>query len=174
MRTIPVTCYSCCQLEHKLPERGILRIPRILRKRTTDGAVTAGQRLTIRKYVARETLQKPWVMITKDYSLAFKLTVDNFNSIRANSLLLDTGATATILNDKSTFLNFDDNFNPENHYIELADGSRECGIVSAKGRAKVLLHDLESVPHDVFLEDAYLAICRTYFMSKQQSLREVP
>ena len=39
----------------------------------------------------------------KDYSLAFKLTVDNFNSIRDNSLLLDTGATATILNDKSTF-----------------------------------------------------------------------
>ena len=110
----------------------------------------------------------------KDYSLAFKLTVDNFNSIRDNSLLLDTGATATILNDKSTFLNFDGNFNPKNHYIELADGSRACGIVSAKGRAKVLLHDLEGVPHDVILEDAYLAICRTYFLPKQQSLREVP
>ena len=51
-------------------------------------------------------------------------------------------------------MKFDDKFKPENHYIELADGSRACGIVSAKGRAKVLLHDLEGVPHEVFLEDA--------------------
>ena len=69
-------------------------------------------------------------------------------------MLVDTGATAHILNEKSKFLKFDDNLKPENHYIELADGSRACGIVSAKGRAKVLLHDLEGVPHHVFLEDA--------------------
>ena len=68
-------------------------------------------------------------------------------------MLVDTGATAHILNEKSKFLKFDDNFKPENHYIELADGSRACGIVSAKGRAKVL-HDLEGVPHELFLEDA--------------------
>ena len=90
----------------------------------------------------------------KDASFAFKVTVDNFNTIRDNSLLVDTGATAHILNDKAKFLNFDDKFNPVNHYIELADGSRACGIVSAKGRAKVLLRDLEGVPHEVFLEDA--------------------
>ena len=90
----------------------------------------------------------------KDASFAFKVTVDNFNTIRDNSLLVDTGATAHILNDKAKFLNFDDKFNPVNHYIELADGSRACGIVSAKGRAKVLLHDLEGVLDEVFLEDA--------------------
>ena len=51
-------------------------------------------------------------------------------------------------------MKFDDKFKPEYHYIELADGSRAYGIVSAKGRAKVLLHDLDGVPHEVFLEDA--------------------
>ena len=54
----------------------------------------------------------------RDASFAFKVTVDNFNSIRGNSLLVDTGATAHILSDKSKFLKFDDKFKPENHYIE--------------------------------------------------------
>lgn len=80
--------------------------------------------------------------------------MDNFNSMRDSSLLVDTGATAHILNEKSTFFKFDDKFKPEYHYMELVDGSRVNGIVSAKGRAKVLLHDLEGVPHHVFLEDA--------------------
>jgi len=65
----------------------------------------------------------------KDASFALKLTVDNFNSTRENSLLVDTGATAHILNDKSKFLKFDDEFKPENHYIELADGRRASGVV---------------------------------------------
>ena len=97
---------------------------------------------------------------SKDASFAFKVTVDNFSSIRDNSLLVDTGATAHILNEKSKFLKFDHKFKTENHYIELADGSRACGIVPAKGRAKVLLHDLEGVPHEVFLKQKiYFSYC---------------
>ena len=69
----------------------------------------------------------------KDALFAFRVTVDNFNSVSETSLLVDTGATAHILNDKSKFLKFDDEFKPDNHYIELADGSRACGVVSAKG-----------------------------------------
>ena len=80
--------------------------------------------------------------------------MDNFNSTRRNSSLVDTGATAHILNDKSKFLKFDDEFKPENHYIESADGSRASGVVSAKGRAQVMLHDVEGNVHKVFLEDA--------------------
>ena len=90
----------------------------------------------------------------KDASFAIRVTVDNFNSIRENSLLVNTGATAPILNDKSKCLKFDDEFKPENHYIELADGSRACSVVSSKGRTQVILHDLEGIAHEVFLEDA--------------------
>ena len=46
------------------------------------------------------------------------------DSVRENSLLVDTGATAQILNDMSKFRKFDEDFKPVNHYIELADGSR--------------------------------------------------
>ena len=46
----------------------------------------------------------------KDASFIFKVTVDSFDSVRENSLLVDTGATAHILNDKSKFLKFDEEF----------------------------------------------------------------
>ena len=90
----------------------------------------------------------------KDTLFAFKVTVDNFNSAIESSFLVDIGATANIINGKSNFLKFEDEFKPENHYKELADGSRLCGVESAKGRAKVVLHDVEGVAHEVFLEDA--------------------
>ena len=48
----------------------------------------------------------------KDASFAFKVTVYNFNSIRDNSLLVDTGATSYILNEKSKFLNLMTSLNP--------------------------------------------------------------
>ena len=74
---------------------------------------------------------------SKDASFAFKVTVDNLNAIRDNSLLVDIGATAHILNEKSKFLKFDDKFKPENHCIRLADGSRACGInCICKGQSK--------------------------------------
>ena len=44
-----------------------------------------------------------------------------------NSLLVDSGATAHIISDINRFTQFDDNHDPENHVIELADGSRVTG-----------------------------------------------
>ena len=46
-------------------------------------------------------------------------------------------------------------------------------IVSAKGRAKVLVHDLEGVPHDVFLEDAsYIPSCKQNIFSVQAAVNK--
>ena len=145
-----VTCYSCGQPGHKSPQ---------CRSKNKKNPKKESNRWCRSKTHNTEVCRKKGTAKTvsddsKDASFAFKVTVDNFNSIRDNSLLVDTGATAHILNEKSKFLKFDDNFKPENHYIDLADGSRACGIVSAKGSAKVLLPDLEGVPHEVFLEDA--------------------
>ena len=148
-----VTCYSCGQLGHKSPEcrSKDKKNPKKENNRWCSHCRSKTHNTEVcRKKDTAKTVSDD----NKDASFAFKVTVDNFNTIRDNSLLVDTGATAHILNDKAKFLNFDDKFNPVNHYIELADGSRACGIVSAKGRAKVLLHDLEGVPHEVFLEDA--------------------
>ena len=125
------------------------------RRNDTDGAATECRRRTTQTYAIRKSVNtvSDSKCDEKDASFAFKVTGDNFNSSRENSLLVDTGATAHILNDKSKFLKFDE-FKPENHYIEYGNGSRASGVVSAKGRAQVTLHDVESNVHNVFLEDA--------------------
>ena len=85
-------------------------------------------------------------------SFAFKVTVDNFDSVRESSLLVATEATAHILiTNLGSSVKFDEDFKPENHYIELADGSRACGVVSAKGRAKIILHDVEGVGSALYI-----------------------
>jgi hypothetical protein len=75
-----------------------------------------------------------------DHSFTFKIKVDNVNLCELSggnpeSLLVDCGATAHIVHDKSKFEKFDDKFDPKNHCIELADGTRTTGIVKGKGRA---------------------------------------
>ena len=66
------------------------------------------------------------------------------------SLLVDTGATSHIVNDSSKFINFDDNFDPNIHFMELADGSKS-NVVVGKGNAKVKLYDVKGNLHDVML-----------------------
>ena len=39
------------------------------------------------------------------------------------------------------FLNFDEQFDPSNHFIELADGSK-ANVVVGRGNAKVKLYDI--------------------------------
>ena len=148
-----VTSYSCGQPGHKSPQCRS-KNKKNPKKESNRWCSHCRSKTHNTEVCRKKDTAKTVSDDSKDASFAFKVTLDNFNSIRDNSLLVDTGATAHILNEKSKFLKFDDNLKPENHYIELADGSRACGIVSAKGRAKVLLHDLEVVPHEVFLEDA--------------------
>ena len=38
-------------------------------------------------------------------------------------VLVDCGATAHIITDKNKFLRFDDTFNGDKHFMELADGT---------------------------------------------------
>ena len=116
-----VRCYSCSQPGHKSPEC-----------RSKDKKKKKGNRwcshCKLKTHNTDVCHKKD--SVKRDASFAFKVTVDNFDSIRENSLLVDTGATAHILIDQSKFLKFDEDFKPENHYIELADGSRACGVVS--------------------------------------------
>ena len=89
-------------------------------------------------------------------SFAFKSNVLNKSDVNSNSdnLLVDCGATVHIINDKSKFIKFDDNFDAENHTIELADGTRTTGIVTGKGNAKIDICDSDGNIHNVVLEKA--------------------
>ena len=74
--------------------------------------------------------------------------------VSAYCLLVDCGATTHIVNDKSKFTRFDENFDPSNHVIELADGSRQKGIVLGKGDASVCIYDVNGIPQDILLKNA--------------------
>jgi len=97
-----ITCYSCGQPGHKLPECRSKD-----KKKKGHRWCSHCKSKTHNIDVCRKKHSVHTVRDSQcdDASFAFKVTVDNFNSTRGNSLLVDTGATAHILNDKSKFLN---------------------------------------------------------------------
>ena len=66
-------------------------------------------------------------------------------------ILVDSGATVHILNDKRYFDNFDHNFSSKNHVIELADGGKIEGHAQGQGDATITLHDSSGQAHSVQL-----------------------
>jgi len=66
---------------------------------------------------------------------------EGINQQQLQPLLIDSGATSHILNDKTNFISFDKNFIPEEHYVELADGTRVKNASIAKGTAVVEIRD---------------------------------
>ena len=67
--------------------------------------------------------------------------------------LIDCGATTHIVNDLKYFVRTDKNFNHKGHTIQLADNSRQTGLVVAKGDAKIHLHDSRGKLREVILKD---------------------
>ena len=57
------------------------------------------------------------------FALGYDIVSDKTN------LFVDCGATKHVITDKSKFINFDQNFEPGNHFVELADGSQVNSIV---------------------------------------------
>ena len=57
------------------------------------------------------------------------------------NFLVDCGATNHIITDKSKFINFDQNLEPGNHFVELADSRRTNNIVMKKGDDCINLHN---------------------------------
>ena len=89
-----------------------------------------------------------------EHMFAFKVSdsSDCGKSLNDN-LLVDTGATSHIVNDRSKFISFDNAFDPSAHVIELADGSK-AKVVSGKGVAKIKLHDVNGNARDLILNNA--------------------
>ena len=87
-----------------------------------------------------------------EHLLAFRVSDSSGKGINGN-LLVDSGATSHIINDKSKFVTFDRNFDPNSHVIELADGSK-ANVVTGKGEAKVKLFDINGSSHDIILHNA--------------------
>ena len=110
-------------------------------RKKKDAAKTATEK-------TRENNEHTFAFISKETNSKPGTNIKN-NS----SLLLDTGATSLIINDKSKFVVFDKKFNPSAHVIELADGSK-ANVVLGKGNAKVKLYDVNGNTREVMLNSA--------------------
>ncbi|XP_057695561.1 uncharacterized protein LOC130917843 [Corythoichthys intestinalis] len=83
-----------------------------------------------------------------DPDLAFKVRDEqpdtrrqDTHSIREQGLMVDTGATSHIITDVTKFKSFQETFKPENHSVELADGTRCSGVALKRGDAECYLID---------------------------------
>ena len=75
----------------------------------------------------------------------FKVSDDDlFIESKGNeAFLVDCGATTHIVNNDCNFVYIDETFKPSDHYIELADGSRQNNIAKKRGTVEVTFCDKE-------------------------------
>lgn len=59
-----------------------------------------------------------------------------------------------IVHDLSIFTKFDTQFNPEKHFIELADGKRSNNVAQRRGDAEVEICDVKGKTHKALLKNA--------------------
>ena len=86
------------------------------------------------------TLEK--VEDVEESSFAFKMNDYNLRKTKLpKGLLVDAGAISHIIRDTKEFKNYDQIFKPENHCMELADGTKTSGIALKRGDAEVCLLD---------------------------------
>lgn len=82
--------------------------------------------------------------------MACKSSDDNSET---KDLLVDSGCTSHIVNDESSFAEFDDSFKPETHSLTLADGTKCSGTAEKRGKVDVIFTDTKGVDHQVTLND---------------------
>ena len=72
--------------------------------------------------------------VDNKHSFMFKVDDDTmFLKAGTESFLVDCGATTHIVNKDENFIDIDSTFNPEDHYVELADGTRSNNVAKKRG-----------------------------------------
>ncbi|CAB4012036.1 Hypothetical predicted protein, partial [Paramuricea clavata] len=120
------------------------------RRHRKDGVATVKVKPTRQRIAGRRKMRRRQQPRRQRQDTINKSGINNKSN---SSLLVDTGATSNIINDKSKFVDFDKEFNPSAHVIELADGSK-ANVVLGKGNAKVKLYDVNGNARDVMLNSA--------------------
>ena len=81
---------------------------------------------------------------------------ENCNAVhnkKVCSFLVDSGCTSHIVIKDSGFIDFDDTFEPENHFIELADGRKSNNVALKRGSVKINLTDTAGKTYDSILNN---------------------
>ena len=148
-----IVCYGCGKAGHKISEcRSKKRWCDICKNQTHDTEKCRKKKNASDSTKAvRETSES---MHEEKHSFVFQVGVDVTNIDNVNGLLVDCGATTHIVHDVSKFIRFDAEFNPEHHYIELADGSRSNNVALKRGDASVDLCDVAGNVQKALLQNA--------------------
>ena len=148
-----IVCYECGKPGHKQAECRKLKKPE---KKWCDVCKNhTHQTAKCRKknHQAKSVSDSKKDDVHEDnHSFIFKLGISNSPSdSNVDGLLVDCGATTHIVHDITKFIRFDKHFNPNNHYIELADGSRANKVALKRGDACVQLCDVNGIIHQAIL-----------------------
>ena len=86
-----------------------------------------------------DTAKKTVNIDSNEHNFAFTFTDDKVRSTKGGkrpNLLVDSGATSHIVVDHENFQSFEKEFDAENHFIELPDGSKASMICIRKKKCK--------------------------------------
>ena len=159
-----LTCYSCGNIGHKAADC------RVKKKRWCDHCKNHTHDT---KWCRKQKKESVKGMTTKEmtteeqHAFCFKVNVDGHKDHGVNGLLVDCGATVHIMNGYSKFVSLEDDFNPANHYRELANGTPRNNVAQGRGTVSIRLFDSEGNPHKLLLEKAL------YVPSYKQSIFSV-
>ena len=96
--------------------------------------------------------------IEEEEEIVFKITdweEESLNKLESkDQYLVDCGATIHIICNPDKFIQKDSSYDPSNHVIELADNSRQKGIVKFRGTAQITLVDSTGKSHLISLKNA--------------------
>ena len=140
-RILKAKCFGCNSEEHKIAD-----CPKKSGKwcRTHKSSTHSDQECRKRNKSTKDKVKKsddknadPEVR-----HVFFKMGDDLvLNSDNSESYLVDCGATSHVVNSDTNFVSTDPTFKPENHFIELADGTRSNNVAKKRGTVEMSLRN---------------------------------
>ena len=148
-------CYNCGVAGHKSSE--CTKPPKekkwcnYCRSPThNDNVCRKQQQLHSSKMVNSETANE------NEHTYVFKINDNNalyLTSEDTDKFLVDCGATTHIVNKDTNFVETDQSFKPEEHFIELADGSKSNNLAKKKGTVSISLRSTDGKIVNATLEN---------------------
>ena len=134
-----------------------------------NGVMCVEQKLTTISNVGRKQMKTHKSCEDKSHTFASTISSSPECVDIVDSFLVDTGATAHIVNDKNLFSS---SFEREKHSIVFADGSRVNGLAPGKGKAKLQLRDSTGHVRDTVIENAlYVPSFQQNIFSEQSATK---
>ena len=88
-----------------------------------------------------ENLTSSFVLTEKHVEKVRSCSEEELKNEDAELLLVDSGCSSHINNDESNFISFDEDYEPQDHSVELADGTITKNVAKKRGTAVVNLRD---------------------------------